>query len=310
MKNWLLILVIISALNVAAQETDYGPTNDSLYLGFHRDSIAMLEAPKLLIAPFHPDRYMSQFDHEIAKGTNYTYQHTRGFFRKGLDNAVVIAAKAHNDYVNLHADDPELNMDLDFLYKVTKNPIVPYVAPEIEDDKGFKKRLASYWVKLQSEMIEEPEPGTRVEKGQLVSHAETRELITKCKILNPILIDSLTPKYDVDYFVIVNELDMVSTSTDHRDYELDNYGRLIKVHFTVFDKEGNELYSLIKKRAFRSTENDLPTIIKSHYLPLGYEIIYSLDSYRFLQAGLSPIKEEEKKTMGLNLPDLPTLRKN
>jgi hypothetical protein len=78
----------------------------------------------------------------------------------------------------------------------------------------------------------------------------------------------------------------------------------------VFDAEGNELYSLIKKRAFRSTENDLATIIRSHYLPLGYEIIYSLDSYRFLQAGLNPIKEEEKKTMGLNLPDLPTLRKN
>ncbi len=302
--------MLLIGFGSVAQVTDYGPTNDSLYLGFYRDSIAMLERPKLLIAPFHPDRYMSQIDHEIAKGTNYTYQHTRGFFRKGLDNAIIIAAKEHNNYVNLHADNPELNMDLDFLYKVTKNPIIPYVAPVIEDDKGFKKRLSSYWVKLQSEMIEEPEPGTRVEKGQLISHEETRELITTCKILNPILIDSLTPKYEADYFVIMNELDMVATSTDYRDFEQDNYGRLIKVHFTVFDAEGNELYSLIKKRAFRSTENDLATIIRSHYLPLGYEIIYSLDSYRFLQAGLNPIKEEEKKTMGLNLPDLPTLRKN
>jgi len=309
MKRCLTLVLILGSLFGKAQ-LDYGPTNDSLYLGFYRDSIAALERPTLLIIPFHPDRYMSEIDADIARGTNYTYNHTRGFFRKGLDNAMIIGAKEFNDYVNLHADDPVLNMDLDFAYHLVKNPIKPYEAPVIEDDQGFKKRLANYWLKLQQEVEPKPEPGTRIEHGQIVSVEDRRELITKTKIINPILVDSLVPKYDADYVVFVNELGMYRAATDYRQFESDNYDRVIKAHITVFDHSGKELFSLIKKEWFSSLENDLPYIIKDHYLPLGYEIIYALDSYRFLQAGLHPVKEEEKKkTVGENIKEKVSLDK-
>ena len=288
----MLLLAVVSSLSLFGQKK-YGPTNDSLYLGFYRDSVQMLDRPNLLIVPFHPDKYMSEVDQDIAKGTSYTFQHTRGFFRKGLDNAMIIAAKPYNDYVNLHADDPVLNKDLDFVYKVTRNRIVPYVPPVILDDKGFKRKLADYWIKLQGEITDEPEPGTRIEQGQLVTVQDGRELLTKTEVLNPILVDSLVPKYDVDYFVFINELDVLITATDYRALESDNYGRLIKAHMTVMDAEGNELFSLIKREAFSSRENNLENIIRNHYLPLGHEIIYAIDSYRFLQAGLTPLTEKE-----------------
>jgi hypothetical protein len=292
-------------------QSDYGPTNDSLYLGFYKDSIAQLDRPTVCVIPFHPDRYMSQVDREIAEGTNYTYLHTRGFFRKGLDNAILIAAKPYNETVNMHADDPALNMDLDFIYHLTKNPIVPYEAPVIKEDQGFKKRLANYWLKLQGEINTEPEPGTRIEEGQLVSIEEKRELITKVKVINPILTDSLTEKHAIDYYLFINELDIMIGTTDHVSLQSDAYPRIIKAHMTVLDREGNELFSLIKRTAFPSYENDLETIIRSYFLPLGYEVIYALDSYRFLQAGLVPIVEEEdgKKSVGQNLRDLSPLRK-
>ncbi|GAB5539558.1 MAG: hypothetical protein Salg2KO_16610 [Salibacteraceae bacterium] len=289
----------------------YGPTNDSLYLGFHRDSIALLDRPTILIAPFHPDRYMSEIDRYLAEGTNYTYQHTRGFFRKGLDNALIIGAGEFNDYVNLHADDPELNYDLDFLYKVVATKITPYEPPVIKVEQNFKGKLAQYWEKIQTNVEQEPDPGTRIERGQIVSVADHRELITKARIVNEIVFDSLGSKHHPDYYLLVNELNLFNAASSQQALEADDYNRLIKVHFTVFDKNGVELFSLIKKRYFKSTKNDLPTIIQEDILPLGYEVIYSLDSYRFLQSGLQPIKlEEDKKSMGLNLPELPTLRKN
>lgn len=293
-------------------QKEYGPTNDSLYLGFYRDSIAMLERPTVVIVPFHPDRYMSEVDRYIAKGTNYNYQHTRGFFRKGLDNSLLIGAKEFNDYVSMHADDPEINEDLYFIYRVVGASVVPYEPPVVAEDQNFKKRLADYWVKLQTNIDQQPEPGTRIEQGQIVSVADNRELITKARIVNPLVFDSLTPKYNADYFIFVNELNMLNAAESQTQYELDEYPRVIKVHYSVYDGEGNELYSLIKRRYFPSYQNDLPSIIKEEYLPLGHEVIYSLDSYRFLRAGLTPIKEEEeeeKKSVGLNLPELPTLRK-
>ncbi|MEX2596785.1 MAG: hypothetical protein WEC59_07630 [Salibacteraceae bacterium] len=310
MKNLVVIsFALLLAAPAFAQKT-YGPTNDSLYLGFYRDSISQLERPTFLIVPFHPDRYMSEIDRKIAEGTNYTYLHTRGFFRKGLDNAILIAAKEHNNYVNLHADDPALNMDLDFVYHLTKNPIIPYEPPIIKEDQGFKKRIANYWLKLQGEISAEPEPGTRVEEGQIVTVSDSRELITKVKVINPKLTDSLTAKHNVDYYLFINELDMLVVATDQRQLESDDYGRVIKAHMTVLDKDGNELFSLIKREWFSSLENDLEQIIRNHFLPLGSEIVYALDSYRFLQAGLSPIiEEQEKKSIGQNIRELAPLQK-
>lgn len=305
-----ILLFLILAASSSMAQSNYGPTNDSLYLGFKRDSIAILAKPTIVLVPFHPDKYMSEVDRDIAKGTPYTYQHTRGFFRKGLDNAILIASKAFNNCVNLHADDPEKNMDLDFVYHLTQPFVVPYEPPVIKEDQGFKRRLADYWLKLQGEVANQPEPGARIEQGQIVSVAEHRELITKVSVLNHKFTDSLTAKYNADYYLFVNELDMLITSTDYRELESDNYGRIIKAHITVFDAKGNELFSLIKKERFSSLENDLENIIRNHYLPLGHEIIYALDSYRFLQAGLKPIiEEEEKKTLGKNILDLSPLQK-
>lgn len=313
MRTIIIALLLLLASGGYAQKT-YGPTNDSLYLGFYRDSIKQIDRPNLLIVPFHPDRYMSEIDQDIAKGTSYTYQHTRGFFRKGLDNAIIIAAKEHNDNVNLHADDPVLNKDLDFVYKVTRNKVEPYTPPVILDDQGFKRRLAEYWLRLQGEIKEQKEPGTRIEEGQLVSVRDDRELITRTLIVNSLLTDSLTPKYNVDYYVIVNEINMMIASTDYRELQADDYGRIIKVHFTVLDKDGKELYSLIKKRTFSSRENDLESIIVDHLLPMGYEVIYSLDSYRFLQAGLTPLTETEveiaKNRSKLNFTPLQKFKRN
>ena len=285
----LMVLFCISATG----QSGYGPTNDSLYLGFYRDSIGMLERPNVIVVPFHPNRYLSEIDRYIAEGTNYTFQHTRGFFRKGLDNAILIGAKEHNDFVSMHADDPVVNEDLDFIYKVVSPSVEPYAPPVVLDDKGFKRKLTMYWTKIQTNVDQGPEPGTRVERGQIVSVADNRELITKARIYNEIVFDSLVPKYKGDYFLLVNELNLMNAAGSQRELESEDFNRLIKVHYSVFDKNGNELFSLVKKRYFSSYKNDLPAIITDEILPMGYDVMYALDSYRFLQAGLTPLTEAE-----------------
>jgi len=253
----------------------------------------MLERPNIVVVPFHPNRYISEIDRYIAEGTNYTYQHTRGFFRKGLDNAILIGAKEHNEFVSMHADDPVINEDLDFIYKVVSPSVVPYEPPIILEDKGFKRKLSQHWTKIQTNVDKGPEPGTRVERGQIISVEDTRELITKAKIFNEIIFDSLVPKYEADYFLFVNELNLMNAAGSQQELESEDYNRLIKVHYSVFDKEGNELFSLVKKRYFSSYKNDLPAIITDEILPVGYEVMYALDSYRFLQAGLTPLTEAD-----------------
>lgn len=292
MIRFIIFALCLCAAESVAQQA-YGPTNDSLYLGFYRDSIGMLKRPTIVIVPFQPKYYRSEIDRDIAKGTTYTFDHTRGFFRKGLDNAILIAAKEYNDYQSMHADEQEVNADLYYLYQMTGVSNVPYEAPVVTKDKEFKKHLADYWVKLQTNVAPAPEPGTRIKEGQIHSVADTRELIAKTRIFNPAFFDSLGNKYHADYFLFVNEYDMLYAANSQTELESDNFSRVIIVHYTVYDAQGNELFSLLKKRYFSSYENDLPTIIQEELLPIGYEVVYSLDSYRFLQAGLKPLSEAE-----------------
>jgi hypothetical protein len=292
MKSMLFSLMVLFCISAIGQ-SGYGQTNDSLYLGFYLDSIGMLERPNVIVVPFHPNRYLSEIDRYIAEGTNYSFQHTRGFFRKGLDNAILIGAKEHNDFVSMHADDPVVNEDLDFIYKVVSPSAEPYTPPVVLDDKGFKRKLTMYWTKIQTNVDPGPEPGTRVERGQIVNVADNRELITKARIYNEIVFDSLVPKYKGDYFLFVNELNLMNAAGSQRELESEDFNRLIKVHYSVFDKDGDELFSLVKKRYFSSYKNDLPAIITDEILPMGYDVMYALDSYRFLQAGLTPLTQAE-----------------
>lgn len=285
--------IAILVCTAAAAQSPYGPTNDSLYLGFRRDSIALLPKPMLVIVPFHPNRYLSDIDGGIAQGTNYTYQHTRGFFRKGLDNAILIAANAHNQTQSMHADRSDVNLDLDFIYKVTAVRNVPYAPPVVKATKQLSQRLADYWNRLQTTQVATPEPGTRIENGQLMSVADTRALQAKTVVINPLLFDSLQAKYKPNYYLFVNELHMSRAAGSQQALESDDFSRRIAAHITVFDADGHELFSLVKDRFFPSYKNDLPTIISEDYLALGAEIVYAFDSYRFLQAGLKPITEAE-----------------
>lgn len=300
-------MALVLGMGASAQRV-YGPTNDSLYLGFYRDSIEMLERPTILIAPFYPDRYLSEIDRDIAEGTSYTFQHTRGFFRKGLDNALIIAAKEYNDYVNLHADDVVLNEDLDFLYRTVGVKVIPYEPPVVSSDKGFKRKLADTWIKLQTNVDQAPEPGTRIERGQIVAVRDERELITEARIINELVFDSLSPKYEADYFLFINELNLLNAAASQTSLEQEDYDRVVKVHFSVYDANGEELFSLIKRRYFHSSKNDLREIITDEILPLGYEVIHAMESYRFMQAGLTPLTEAEvelaKNHKGLKFPPL------
>ncbi|GAB4382458.1 MAG: hypothetical protein Kow0075_14320 [Salibacteraceae bacterium] len=291
MKTLLISALLLIAYALPAQQ--YGPTNDTLYLGFHRDSIAMLRRPVIVIVPFAPNRYLSEIDREIAKGTAYTYQHTRGFFRKGMDNALIIAAKPHNVVVSMHADDADINKDLNMIYRMTGVRVEPYEPPSISDQAGFRLRLARYWEKLQTNIAPQPEPGTRIEEGMLVSVEDNRELITKTRIVNPMVFDSLSKKYEADYVLFVNEFNMIRGTSDQYKLMSDDYDRLAIIHYSVYDGEGNELFSLKKKRAFSSSQNNLEDIIRFELLPLGYDVIYTLDSYRFLKAGLTPVVIQE-----------------
>lgn len=235
-----------------------------------------VESARLAIVPFKPKMYMSKIDKEVGEYNGLNYQEVRGYFRLGLDNALFLAAKDNYSVLRMHADDPEVNQDLHYFYKATGYEYrdVPVEEPEPETKIG--KKYGALKTKFQKH--EEPEgPNTRMEKGEIVQKPTSGEKFMAVKVVNENFFEMLNEKYEIGLYLIVTELDLKhARGVEWTQYANDDYPREIKVHFSILNKDLEEVYAGIAVRQFSSRENDIKEIIKNHFPPMAEEIMKKL----------------------------------
>ena len=94
--------------------------------------------------------------------------------------------------------------------------------------------------------------GPQVEKFMAVS------------VINPKLFTDLESKHKADFILFVTQIDMViPRNTDVRQLESDDYQRNLKLHFSLFDATGKEVYAGASIIGFSSKMNNPDKIIKS-----------------------------------------------
>lgn len=292
-RTLLQLLLILCAAPGFAQKHGEPITDSLFYLGYARDSIAALGTDRLMVVPFHPDRYMSEIDRQIGEAGGYNFQQVRGFWRKGLSNALVIAARQCSEPIDMHADKGDVNMDLDFIYKVMGYDYREYVIERPEPgEMEPRERLASSFQRAKEKLSREesgPAPGARIQEGQLVHVADTKEKMTVAKVYNPIIWDSLQPKYRPTRYLFVNELTLLNAPESPYALQSGSYSRAVSVHYTVFNQAGGEWYSDVEKVYFSSHQNDLRQIISEHFVIAGNNIVEKYNKKRFSLAGLKPV---------------------
>lgn len=261
----LLVVSVAKAQDGTRSEPVSNGVLDSVSLGPEADRIT------LMIVPFAPKMYRSDADRDIAATSRLDFQQIRGFFRLGLDNALYIEADKTMHTVRMHDDNPDINRDLNYIYKSVDYEFVPVPAPEPDPSekksvKGFVKRITP----------KEPAPkegGTTIQDGQIYSTEDQVERYMKTRVMNPNMFDFLGEKYQADYYLFINELDLLNASSDTREYEADKFQRYLKVHYTLFDESGNVVASNTTGLYFSSQQTDLREIITKNFPQLAEQII-------------------------------------
>ncbi len=78
----------------------------------------------------------------------------------------------------------------------------------------------------------------------------------------------------------LNELDIKTHFEDCLDLALKIYQRELKVHYSIFDRSGKQVYGDVAVVKFPSNSNDVDEIIKSNFPGLSDHIIESVKKIR------------------------------
>lgn len=228
------------------------------------------------MVPFEPKLYRSDGDRALSNANDMSVYELRHRLRYGLSEAIFReVARSHKGFM-IMGGDQEMQQDLGYIYQSIgyQYTEVPPEAPEVP-----KNKLDQVWSKakaFKNKVIppeEDPEHGTRVEEGQLTSFDDGVERYMSTRIYNPAVLDYLSEKYECEYFVFINQLDiLIAPGTDYRELESERYRREIKVHYTIMDRAGNEIHGGAARAILPSWEDDLDRIVKGKFTYIAKQI--------------------------------------
>lgn len=267
-----------------------------------KNDLPPLQYNRVMVIPFEEKMYMSQIDKEISEKTGKTQNEIREIFRKAICNNVFIETKmAHDRFysaVSMHSEDPEIIADLNYIYQSIGYKYLPVPSPHDTAKPTAVSSLKKATDKAQEIFDEkkEGESGTKIQEGQIVSHPDNREKYMSVAVVNREMLSTLSLKYECEYFIFINQLDLVvPPGTDYRELSSDEYPRLMKTHFTILDKNGNEIYGNAVKSYFSSRENDAQKIANSQFENVAKQIISKLPDPNQSKNSEEKKKEEQKK---------------
>lgn len=222
----------------------------------------------VLIVPFEPRLYISDIDNQIAVKNEMNYQDIKAKFRAALDQNLFITLKPYFSPLSFYTlQEEEARMELSYIYNSIgyKYEVLPM--EEEEETKG-NKLLNKFKKKEKND--EYTEAG--INNGQIVSQVDNREKYMKTVISNDELLATLNKKYQAQYYIFINELDIKRGMEFQYVNSSKVEDRTIKVHYTIFNNK-EEVSSGAIITTFDGNENDINKIIKSQFGIIAEKIV-------------------------------------
>ena len=205
---------------------------------------------KIMLVPFEPKLYMSEIDQKINMETKWGFEQMREYFRHQLDNQLKQKLQAiESPVVTFYTDSAKTSKDLDYIYKSTRltfdlidKPTAPASAPA-KKQEGIKN-------------------------GQVAVEIVSDRKFTNTRLSNNELFPFLVKKYQSQYFVFINELD-IRTLPESYDLASDTYQREVTVHYTIMDQTSKLVAAGAATSRFSSKINDPKKIVSQAFSPIA-----------------------------------------
>jgi hypothetical protein len=229
------LCILLSFLSAAAQDgTRNTVTTPSTAIG------------KIMIIPFEPKLYLSEIDKKINAQTNWNFNQIRENFRHQLDKQLQLKLKNYASVISFYSDSAKMSKDLEYVYGSTRLVFDPLDKP--------------------SSINSLPTTTTGIKDGQLAVEVNSEKKFTNLLLTDKQALLYLNKKYQAEYFVFVNQLD-IKNDRDSYDITTDTYQRKVAIHYTILDKNGKLITAGIASSIFSSKENNPKKIVATSFSP-------------------------------------------
>ncbi|MEQ8907688.1 MAG: hypothetical protein RIC95_00720 [Vicingaceae bacterium] len=243
-----------------------------------------LNQQSLLVVPFERSMYLSDVNPAIARANQMTTDQIVDRFTAAVDQSLRSAFQEKCDVSSFYlVEEEEMETDLNYIYSKLK------LEYELVSETEEKSKLQGLKDKLKGEEDNRYQRGS-IQNGQVVSKRDDRKRYMKAVVKDNNMLDSMHYKFDNKYFLFVNELDLQNNYTDGVNMQQMQYKRVIRLHYTLYHKDGQILSTGVSKTNFPATENDIDVITRKYFPILAQQIFEDL---------FPPEEEEEKGKFGL-----------
>jgi hypothetical protein len=258
---------------------------------------------KIMIVPFDSKMYVSSVDRSIAKRTGLSYSEIKENLRYGITDQLLLKTKGKIRAVSImQSDTGYAHKELMYIYNSIGYKYKMILVEENEEPVVTKKdKLKSSFQKLikkedgtASTNNTEYERG-RIQNGEIHTTYDYADRYMHTSIHNPNLLNTLAQNYNTDMYVFINELDIEESKSGNSNMISSDSYRKIKVHYTVFDQQGNDIKGGAAVTYMPSYVNDLNKIVNIYFGKIAEEICNSLPNFEPEKHVLEKEKEDAKK---------------
>ncbi len=254
LKSWVLLpVLLLLSLKLSAQSTTKTEGG--------KEEPSVVKKTRILVIPWEPRMFncMSDISRAISKETSQKYAQIQESFRRGMVDQLKKSFGPSCNVVSLIDDTTKMAADLYYVYTHTTMSYTPVNFP-LNPSKADSAKL-----KQQS----------GVQKGQIAAQTDEAEKFMNAIVLTPNLLAYLKKKYNADYVLFLNEIDMENDlgADPTNMMGKTEFNRSVILHWTMFKTEDGKRVAMGKNRStFPSTTNSPKKIIESSFAVLSKAI--------------------------------------
>ena len=221
---------------------------------------------KVMIVPFEANMYLCGVQTHLAQESRKTHNEIVQFFREStvleLQNQFLYR---YNTVSLLHYNDTTNDLSKAYDAISYKFEIAP-VEKEEETSKNAIDKAKNLFKKKEAKPSKFERGSTN--NGQIVSLKNTDQKFASVVVRKKENITFLSKKYNADLFVYVTEFDIENDMSDPTAFVNGDYKRLLKLHFSMVNKDGKVVEKGLISIPFPNNQNNIYKI-RTLYLPLA-----------------------------------------
>lgn len=238
---------------------------------------------QVLIIPFDPHLYFSDADDEIARGSHINRVKVRDVFRRRLDALLdppgyevihLMGGRSADSLMDLNKIYSSVNYNYqEILESEYTSATDDHAEIDVENPHHNKAGDASLkgWLNKQKKKITHEE--------EIESHGKHEKFEGKyfgVKVKNPNFFTYFKEKYSVDYYVFINEFEVMTSYENCLDRSVQNYEREFVAHYSIFDEDGVQFAGNKFKVHYPSNSNDIMKIVAENVGKISQKILDDL----------------------------------